>query len=115
MTEINADVAIKEAIAYIQLTQEFQTLDDASGAPVAVSFIFPREQSSAISKLDITLDDKTIRMDIKSMDFGQDYDDIDDPDKFVVIDKESYYQEYNMIPLGNVLPGKKVKAEIHII
>ena len=43
LTEINADVAIKEAIAYIQLTQEFQTLDDASGAPVAVSFIFPRE------------------------------------------------------------------------
>ena len=61
------------------------------------------------------MDDKTIRMDIKSMDFEQDYDDIDDPDKFVVIDKESYYQEYNMIPLGNVLPGKKVKAEIHII
>ena len=66
LTEINADVEIKEQIAYIKLTQEYQSL--YIDAPISVTFKFPREPSSVISKLEITSGDKKIRAKIRSVD-----------------------------------------------
>ena len=69
LTEVNVEAEIIETIAHIKMTQEYENpsrdepqdaSDEPKGKPINLAFKFPKEKDTLISKMMITIGEKTI-------------------------------------------------------
>jgi len=85
--------------------------------PIEVTFQFPKEADSVISKMQLTVGNKTIQAKVMENEKAeQKYDDqIAKGNVAALLKKNKNSFDLHQIDIGNILPGQTVKVEISII
>ena len=123
LKELNVQVDIHDSISTIHLTQIFENpsseapQEQEADKPIEVTYQFPKEKASVVSKMQVTVGDKTINTKVMEKEKAQEkYDDAIAAGNQATMLKESKdKEEQHQLDIGNVLPGQQAKIEIDII
>ncbi len=85
--------------------------------PIDLTFKFPKEKDTVISKMSITIGDKTIEAKVTEQDTANDiFDDAMAGGNFAAMVKDSRENvDLHQMDIGNLNPGQKAKIELLLI
>ena len=123
LKELNVQVDIHDSISTIHLTQIFENPSSEApqeqevDKPIEVTYQFPKEKASVVSKMQVTVGDKTINTKVMEKEKAQEkYDDaIASGNQATMLKESKDKEEQHQLDIGNVLPGQQAKIEIDII
>ena len=123
LKELNVQVDIHDSISTIHLTQIFENpsseapQEQEADKPIEVTYQFPKEKASVVSKMQVTVGDKTINTKVMEKEKAQEkYDDaIASGNQATMLKESKDKEEQHQLDIGNVLPGQQAKIEIDII
>lgn len=112
LKKLSVEAKLKDSIGVILMTQVY--LNDKEG-PIELEFQFPKEKKSMVSKMIVTIADKTIEAKILEKEKAKEkYDDAIAAGNSATLMNETS-QEMLTLQIGNLLPGQEAKVEIEII
>jgi hypothetical protein len=126
LTEVSIEAEINEAIAHVKIIQEYvnpnrdepqDAQDEPKGGPITITYKFPKKQDVMISKLLITVGDKTIQAKVMGEeDANEKYEDAiaGGPTAAMVSDIRENV-DLHQLDIGNILPGQNARIEIQLI
>jgi hypothetical protein len=116
LISVEVKVEINESIAHIIMCQEYENpnrdepqdaSDEPKGKPINITYKFPKEKDVVISKMLVTVGDKTIEAKIEGEDKANEkYDDaIAGGQTAAMVSDARENVDLHQLDIGNILPG----------
>lgn len=108
-TSLTVNAHLKDSIGVINMTQVYLNNKDS---PIELEFKFPKEEKSLVSRMVITIDDKTIEAKILEKEKAKEkYDDAIASGNSAALMNEAALDMLSL-QIGNLLPNQLAKVEI---
>ena len=126
LVSVDVNVEISDSIALISMKQEYENpirdepqdaADEPKGKPIDITFKFPKQKDVVISKMSVTVDDKTIEAKIEAEDkANQKFDDaIAGGHTAAMVSDARENVDLHQLDIGNILPGQKATINLQMI
>lgn len=126
LANVDVKVEISEGIAMVKITQEYQNpirdepqdaAEEPKGRPIDITYKFPKEADVVISKMTITVGDKTIEAKIEGEEkANQKFDDAIAGGHTAAMVKDARENvDLHQLDIGNIMPGESAKIVLQYI